>query len=195
MFAQVERTLDRAQGGLGIGLTLVKRLVELHGGDVSIESEPGHGTLVMVRLPARTDQASSPASDERRTGRGGRRRRVLVVDDNSDAVTSLATLLELEGHDVRTAIDGHEGLRWFESFRPEIVFLDLGMPGLDGLHVARRIRARPNGERTVLVALTGWGQTEDRLRTREAGFDHHLVKPVNPSAVLDLVSTSVAIES
>ncbi len=185
LFVQAERRLDRSQGGVGIGLTLVKRLVELHGGSVAAHSEgPGRGSDFVVRLPAARAAGERPAGP----APGGAapappRRRVLVVDDNPDAADSLALLLGLAGQEVRAAYDGPSALARAGDFRPQMVFLDIGMPGMDGYEVARRLRrqAGPNG--VVLVALTGWGQDEDRRRSEEAGFDRHLVKPVEPEAL------------
>jgi PAS domain S-box-containing protein len=185
LFVQAERRLDRSQGGVGIGLTLVKRLVELHGGSIAASSPGlGQGSEFVVRLPARADAG---AATERELGTTPThrlpRRRVLVVDDNQDAADSLALLLRLLGQDVGTAYDGPTALAQAGEFRPELVFLDLGMPGMDGYEVARRLRRQPPSVGVVLVALTGWGQEEDRRRSSEAGFDHHLVKPVEPDAV------------
>ncbi|MDG3008026.1 PAS domain S-box protein [Paludisphaera mucosa] len=185
MFTQVGTSLDRAQGGLGIGLTLVRRLVEMHGGTVAAESAgPDRGAVFTVRLPLARDpqgpvDGPEAASDEP----AAPRRNILVVDDNRDSAESLAQLLGLQGHDVRTAHDGPEALRTLETFRPHLILLDLGLPGMSGFEVARRIRASVGLKGVRLAALTGWGQDEDRRRTREAGFDHHLVKPADPAAV------------
>jgi PAS domain S-box-containing protein len=180
LFVQAERRVDRSQGGVGIGLTLVRRLVELHGGTVEAQSEgPGRGSEFLVRLPATTDAQGG----ERRGASGALpeaelpRLRVLVVDDNQDAADSLALLLQLAGQEVRVAYDGQAALALAPEFRPAMAFLDIGMPGMDGYEVGRRLRQLPGMEALVLVALTGWGQEEDRRRSKEAGFDHHLVKP------------------
>jgi signal transduction histidine kinase/ActR/RegA family two-component response regulator len=181
MFMQVRRTARRAQGGLGVGLTLVKSLAELHGGSVEARSEGlGKGSEFIVRLPvARED--SHDCSDPPGLSAGGtlRNRRVLVVDDNRDAADSLAMLLRLMGADVRVAYGGEDACQSYFAFRPSVSFLDIGMPDLDGYEVARRIRRDPASRDTVLVALTGWGQEDDRRRSAAAGFDHHLVKPVH----------------
>jgi PAS domain S-box-containing protein len=183
MFAQVNRTLGRSQGGLGIGLALVRRLVELHGGWIEARSPgEGQGSEFVFRLPLPDahlppPHAAAPAEDE-----DGARRRVLVVDDNVDAAESLAQLLTLKGHDVRVAFDGLSGVAVAGVFEPDLVFLDIGMPGLDGYEVARRLRREP-ARPMRLVALTGYGQEEDRRRAQQAGFDGHLVKPLELDAL------------
>jgi PAS domain S-box-containing protein len=182
-FVQGDRSLDRARGGLGIGLTLVRRLVDLHGGRVEAHSAgPGQGSEFVVRLPALQPaaRADGAGAEGGQAGPGPRApsRRVLVVDDNVDAAESLALALRLAGHDVRVAHDGPSALDAARAARPDVVLLDLGMPVMDGYEVARRLRREPGLDGVRLVALTGWGQEEDRRRTREAGFDGHLVKPV-----------------
>jgi len=191
MFTQADRSIDRSQGGLGVGLTLARRLVELHGGTVEARSEgSGTGSEFVVRLPA-----IGRVSME--TARGGRRPsvldfssslRVLVVDDNADSAAGLAILLEMTGNEVRTAHDGVEALGAADRFRPDVVLLDIGMPKMDGYEVARTIRRQPWAERTVLIAVTGWGEASDRLRSGEAGFDHHLVKPVDIGGLMELLA-------
>jgi PAS domain S-box-containing protein len=194
MFVQVGDDSGRAQGGLGIGLSLVSTLVEMHGGRVTVRSEGrGKGTEFAVHLPILPDAVRDGAEMERcdapRSDAQPPRRRVLVVDDNVDAATSLAKLLtRFHGQDVRVAHDGPAALREAGDFRPDVVLLDIGMPGMDGCEVARRLRAQPETGRALLVALTGWGQESDRQRSREAGFDHHLVKPVDPDALRDLLA-------
>ncbi|MBN9521011.1 response regulator [bacterium] len=188
MFTQVGASIDRAQGGLGIGLTLVKRLVELHGGTVRAESPgTGRGSTFTVRLPLDLT-APAGAGDPAADGGTGARLRVLVVDDNRDAAESLGLVLEMKGHEVRAAFDGPEALRVLGAYRPHLVLLDLGLPGMTGFEVARKIRESPSLRGVMLVALTGWGQEEDRRRTRAAGFDHHLVKPADPDAVERILS-------
>jgi signal transduction histidine kinase len=190
MFTQVDRSLERAQGGLGIGLTLVKRLVELHGGTVQAFSEgPGRGSEFVVRLPVLLGQAMDeravPAA--RREPAGARR--VLIVDDNPDSLESLAMLLSISGNETRTAHDGLEALAAAEGFRPELVLLDIGLPKLNGFEAARRIREQPWGKEMVLVALTGWGQDAHRRQAKESGFDLHMVKPVALESLKELLAS------
>jgi PAS domain S-box-containing protein len=179
MFTQVDQTLERAQGGLGIGLTLAKELVEMHGGTIEARSEgPGCGTEMIVRLPLVADQPGGAERTSSPDGQVSRAWRILVVDDNKDSADSLSMLLKLRGHTVSTVHDGPEAIEEAERFRPELVLLDIGLPRMNGLEVCRRIREQAWGKTMIVVALTGWGQEEDRARTKEAGFDHHLVKPV-----------------
>ncbi len=183
MFAQVGTSLERSQGGLGIGLTLVKRLVEMHGGMVSAESAgAGSGSTFTVRLPL-AENAGRVAEPAQPHGAAKRRLAVLVVDDNVDAAESLSMLLEMQGHEVRTAHDGPDALRVLGAYRPDLILLDIGLPGMTGYEVARRIRESSALRGVTLAALTGWGQEEDRRRSREAGFDHHLTKPADPAEV------------
>lgn len=194
MFTQVERPQPSPHDGLGVGLTLVKRLVELHGGSVSAWSEgPGMGSSFHVRLGLlrTTGGETRPLPVAGKITDGSPRARILVADDNYDAAQSLALMLGMDGHDVRTASDGLEALRVAEEFRPQIVLLDIGMPKLDGYEAARRLRERPWASTTLLFALTGWGQEEDRERGRQAGFDRHLVKPVDPEALSQLLNQTL----
>ncbi len=184
-------------GGLGIGLSLVKGLVEIHGGTVTARSPGrGAGSTFTVRLPLlrRKQAAAAPAPQRRDDPQGSdgtaRRRRILVVDDNTDSVESMALLLSELGHDVRTARDGHSALEQASAFDPEVVLLDIGMPGMDGYSAARRMRALPGGAARRIVALTGWGQEEDRRRTRAAGFDAHVTKPVDPQTLRQIIDPS-----
>lgn len=191
LFVQADDSFTKAQGGLGIGLTLVRNLAELHGGSVEAHSDgPGKGSEFTVRLPlitnARDEVEEAIVDPAQSTGSSGHR--LLVVDDNEDAAISLAMMLRLEGHDVRVAHDGPTALNEASSFRPSMVFLDLGMPHMDGYEVARRLRQQPGMERVVLTALTGWGQENDRRRTAAAGFDHHLVKPPEPKRLQMLLA-------
>ncbi|HVY37954.1 MAG TPA: ATP-binding protein [Polyangia bacterium] len=187
MFAQAEPAVGRAQGGLGIGLSLAKGLVELHGGTIRASSDgPQRGSEFAVTLPfvAATNRAQRPEADPL----GAAVHRVLVVDDNADNADSLGELLQLMGNDVRVAYDGEAALAAVAEFRPTAVLLDLGMPRMNGYDVCRRIRDRPGGDKILVVAMTGWGQPEDRRRTEAAGFDRHLVKPVDPAAVMKLLA-------
>ncbi len=191
MFAQVTKSIDRAQGGLGIGLALVKRLVEMHGGTIGADSPGlGRGSTFTVRLPLAVEAGGTPPS------RPGAvvltppvdRRRVLVVDDNRDGAESLAMLLEIAGHESRTAYSGPEALAAARIFFPEVAFLDIGLPGMDGHEVARQFRADPALGGILLVALTGLGSADDRSRSSEAGFDHHLTKPADAATIQGLLA-------
>ena len=179
LFTQAERSLDRAQGGLGIGLCLVQRLVEMHGGRVEVESALGRGSEFVVRLPMISTSASPPETGIEPAEPTGPALRVLVVDDNVDAAESMALLMQAAGHQVRMSNDGSAVLAAALDFLPEVVLLDLGLPGLDGYEVAKRLRQEPALNDLVLVAVTGYGQDSDRQRSQEAGFDHHLVKPAD----------------
>ena len=191
MFVQVDTSLERKRAGLGLGLTIVKNLIELHGGRVEARSNGlGTGAEFVIRLPL-PSKTIEPLHGERSTAATStatRGRRVLLVEDNYDSAEMLATLLTMEGHEVRTVHDGVEGVDSIESFRPDIVLLDLGLPELNGYEAARRIRALPGGRRLPLVALTGWGQEADRRRSAASGFDAHLVKPIDPALLVRLVA-------
>jgi CheY-like chemotaxis protein len=190
LFTQAERSLDRAQGGLGIGLCLVQRLVELHGGRVEVSSVMGHGSEFVVYLPLMTKLATQPASSIKATAkRTGPTLRVLVVDDNMDAAESLGLLLEDAGHQVRTAYDGPTALEVAAVFRPNIALLDIGLPDIDGYEVAKRIRQHPDLSGVVLIAMTGYGKETDKLRSHDAGFNHHLVKPADFGKVKEILAT------
>jgi PAS domain S-box-containing protein len=188
MFSQVTPALERTGGGLGIGLALARGLVELHGGTISAES-PGEGrgsafTVALPRCPAPAEPAgSSPSAEQPAAGR-----RILVVDDNRDAADGLVQILELMGHDVCAAYSGPEALELAERVQPDVMLLDIGLPGLNGYEVAARIRAADWGSRVILVAQTGWGQRQDKERARAAGFDHHLTKPVDPERLRELLA-------
>ena len=190
IFTQVDRTLDRSQGGLGIGLSLVRRLMNLHGGTVEARSEGAdRGSTFTIRLPISADAelAAAPAPKPE-AEKPARSLRVLVVDDNLDAADSLAIQLEYSGHQTRTVYSGIEALPAAAEFAPDIVFCDIGMPGMDGNQVASALRADARSSAMVLVALTGWGSEEDKRRTRDAGFDFHLVKPVSFQTVSAVLS-------
>jgi CheY-like chemotaxis protein len=192
MFTQADRSPERGQGGLGVGLTIVKRLVEMHGGRVEARSGGrGMGSQFIVRLPvvlslAREEQ--SPGRPEPASPRSGRR--ILVVDDNRDAALTLAMILNTMGHDTQTAYDGLEALDVATVFKPDVVLLDIGMPKLSGYDACRRLRQHPAGKDALVVAVTGWGQEADRRRSDEAGFDFHLVKPVDCAAIEGLLQRS-----
>ena len=187
LFTQVGRTLDRADGGLGIGLTLVRTLVELHGGTVQAHSDGvGKGSEFVVRLPRTT--APGPAGTGPGAGRPVVPRRVLVVDDNPDAGDTLATLLTLAGHTVEVARGSLQAVEAARRFRPEAALLDIGLPGMSGYDLARQLRAEPFGRDLLRVALTGYGQEDDRRRATAAGFDHHLTKPADPAVLSELLA-------
>lgn len=191
LFVQGDHSAARSQGGLGIGLTLVKNLVELHGGTVHASSAGlGRGSEFVIRLPVMAVPSRFPAQDEGASSSAGAStaRRLMVVDDNRDSAESLAILLRLMGHEVSVALDGVTAVAQARDRRPEMIFLDLGMPIVDGYEAARRIRAIPELAETTLVALTGWGQAADRRRTAEAGFDRHLVKPADPAQLAELIA-------
>jgi PAS domain S-box-containing protein len=189
LFTQVDTSLERTQSGLGIGLTLVKNLTEMHGGRVEVHSDGyGRGSEFVVRLPLsveipKSSSEPAPAKPEMKTGC-----RILVVDDNQDAATSLATWLKLIGNEIQIAYDGLAALEAATAFKPDIILLDIGLPKMNGYDVARRVRQQPWGEEMVLVALTGWGQDKDREKSREAGFNHHMVKPVDHAALTRLLA-------
>jgi CheY-like chemotaxis protein len=183
MFSQVRSAEVQGAEGLGIGLSLVRTLVQMHSGTVCAFSEgPGQGARFTVRLPLAEGPHMSLVTAPPRPAQN-RGQRVLVVDDNADAAASLALLLNIEQYEVRTAADGEEAIEQVRTFAPHIIFMDLAMPRLGGLEAARRIRALPHGEHVRIIALTGWGQVEDRQRTRDAGMDHHLIKPVSLDAL------------
>ena len=178
MFMQVDRSTRRSQGGLGIGLTLVRSLVGMHGGTVEARSDgPGQGSEFIVRLPLLVNTQVSNADERRMEPLPARR--ILIVDDSRDGGESLAMLLRVLGADVALAHSGRNALECVETFKPDVVLLDIGMPGMDGYEVARRIRSNPTNRHISLIALTGWGQDEDRKRSVAAGFNHHLVKPAD----------------
>jgi CheY-like chemotaxis protein len=181
LFVQSKETLDRSEGGMGVGLTLVKTIVELHGGSVTVASEgSGKGSEFTVRLPlAPRPHQNSTASNPVASNGVNRRLRIAVVEDNADSRTMLKSLLALDGHEVSTAEDGLRGLELIKNNPPEVALIDIGLPGLDGFELAKRLRSCEIKPRVVLVALTGYGLPADRERALSAGFDAHLVKPLN----------------
>jgi CheY-like chemotaxis protein/nitrogen-specific signal transduction histidine kinase len=191
IFTQGERSLERAQGGLGVGLSLVKGLVEMHGGGVEARSGGiGKGSEFVVRLPVVHSKGGQQRDDEADQTPAAPmvRRRILVADDNRDSADSLALLLKIMGNETQTAHDGLEVLEVAASFRPEVILLDIGMPKLNGYETARRIREQPWAKNVLLVAQTGWGQDDDKRLSKESGFDVHMVKPVEPAALQKLLA-------
>jgi signal transduction histidine kinase/ActR/RegA family two-component response regulator len=188
LFTQAERSLDRSQGGLGIGLALVQRLVEMHGGAVTVSSTLGEGSEFVMRLPAVSAPSSqAPPYPTPVAQPAGSSLRVLVVDDNVDTVTTLALLVKESGHDVRTVFDGPSVLESALDYRPNVVLLDIGLPGLNGFDVAKQLRQQPALKSAVLVAMTGYGGVRDFQHSFEAGFDHHLVKPGDFAKLLQIL--------
>ena len=197
LFMQGDTSLERTASGLGIGLTLVKTLVEMHGGSVEASSDgPGKGSEFVVTLPALSSVTRSEVTSTNGSMHGvpARQRRVLIVDDNEDGATSLARILELSGHSAQTAHDGEEAVNVAERFRPDVVLLDIGLPKLNGYEACRRIREQPWGKEMLMVAITGWGAESYRQRSRDAGFDTHIVKPVNSGELLQILDLTASAE-
>ena len=193
LFVQVDRSLERTQEGLGIGLALAKRLVEMHGGTIAAVSDgPGTGSQFVVRLPVVGGDSAHASEAPRITRPALVARRILVVDDNREAADSLAYLLSLMGRDIQVAYDGIEAIEACDRFKPDAILLDIGLPRLNGYDACRAIREQPWGRDVVIVAVTGWGQEEDQRRAREAGFDGHLVKPIDPDVLTEAIATSAA---
>jgi CheY-like chemotaxis protein len=189
MFVQSDRSLDRSEGGLGVGLTIVKRLVEMHGGTVKAYSEgTDKGSEFVIQLPIMGTPIAKTSAPRRQHAPKAVSYRVLVVDDNVDSATSLATILRVTGNDVRTAHDGFEAVEVASEFGPQLILLDIGMPKLNGYDTCRRIREEPWGKDIVVVALTGWGNEEDKRRSFDAGFNSHLVKPIGIADLQSLLS-------
>ena len=191
MFFQSDQAIERAEGGLGVGLSLVRGLVMLHGGSVQARSEgPGKGSEFIVQLPTGAPLAEAlDAEVESDCPVADVGLKILVVDDNRDAADTCAMLLEASGHHVQTAYTGRQALELARTFRPHALLLDIGLPDIDGYQLAQRVRAVPWGRSAVLVAVTGWGQEQDRLRAVEAGFDQHLVKPISAETVESLLQS------
>jgi CheY-like chemotaxis protein len=183
VFTQGYRGLDRSQGGLGVGLAVVRRLVELHQGEVRVISDgPGHGTEVAVRLPCISEVVPHAGAQAMPATRQGCKR-ILVVDDNADAAESIAVFMRIEGHEVKTVTDAMQALACFEEFVPQVAIIDIGLPGMNGYELATAIRANNGLQMPLLIALTGYGQSEDFDQSRDAGFDHHFVKPADLKAI------------
>jgi CheY-like chemotaxis protein len=191
-FSQADRSLARSRGGLGLGLSLVRRLVELHGGTVGARSDgPGTGSTFTLRLPVEAEPAAL-TSTPLTPGPTGKRLRILVVEDNRDAADSLRMVLELYGYEVTVAYAGPDGVAAAVRWHPDVVLCDIGLPGLDGYGVAGALRGNPATARARLIAVTGYGHDEDRRRSKEAGFDTHLVKPVDPQALQEVLARATA---
>jgi CheY-like chemotaxis protein len=192
MFTQVDRSLERTQAGLGVGLTLARRLVELHGGTIEARSEGSNrGSQVIVTLPvAVRSEAPAPAVADVRGGGAAHGHRILVADDNVDFAESFALILRMLGNEVRVVHDGADALQQAATFEPEFCFLDIGLPKLNGYDLAESLRASAATRNSTLIAITGWGQERDRQRAHQAGFDHHLVKPVDAGEIEALLRTA-----
>jgi CheY-like chemotaxis protein len=191
LFEQGDSTISRSRGGLGLGLTLVKRIMEMHGGSVMASSDGAQlGSEFMIRLPMSAANLSSAGTRHpKQSAAQSSVQRILVVDDNVDAVTRVERLLKLWGHQVQVAYNGKDGIDKALSFRPNIVFLDIGMPGMSGYDVAKQLRALPELDGVIITAVTGYGQAEDRGRSRDAGFNYHMTKPPNPTALAALIAS------
>src|SRR5262245_52181449 len=198
MFVQEDRSMERSHGGLGLGLTLAKRLAEMHGGSIEAKSEGrGLGSEFVVRLPVLAVQATADSAAQAigpLPGARRRSRRVLVVEDNLDSAQSLSLLLQMRRNNVLTALDGIEGVEAAAAFQPDLILLDIGLPKLNGYEAAKRIRQERGDSRLVIVALTGWGKEEDKLKSRDAGINLHLVKPVDPDLLDELLDSAPVLD-
>jgi two-component system CheB/CheR fusion protein len=189
LFVQAGRTLDRTQGGLGIGLTLVRQLIELHGGTVEAKSAGlKKGSEFIVHLPIIAEAEATLPATSPVTPQNLPKRRILVIEDNVDSANTTQMFLEMQGHTVQIAFGGLSGIEIAQKFKPEVILLDIGLPGMDGYEVARRLRKLPETEKVLLIALSGYGQADDRRKSKEAGFDHHLVKPAGINQLQALLS-------
>jgi CheY-like chemotaxis protein len=189
LFVQADTSLSRSQGGLGIGLTIVKRIVDLHGGSVMATSEgPGKGSEFIIQLPISTSSFTAQVAIPQAQKSKGPKRRILVVDDNVDAAMTITSLLKVWGHDVQMAYNGQSALEAVRIFKPEVILLDIGLPGMSGYEVAKRLRAEPAAQNAIIAALTGYGQESDRKRSFEAGFDYHFTKPADPTTLEKLLA-------
>jgi len=190
LFVQAETATERSHGGLGIGLALARRLIEMHGGGITARSDgPGQGTVVVITMPGCEADAAEPSSSPIDVSPVASR--VVIIDDNKDAAHTMAMLVEQLGGSARMAHDAVGGLAAVQEFAPDIVFLDIGMPGVDGYETCRRIRRQPSERHIVIVAVTGWGQSQDKQRALAAGFDAHLTKPVDPAALARVLARGV----
>jgi two-component system CheB/CheR fusion protein len=193
LFMQGDRALDRSEGGLGIGLTIARQIIEMHGGSVVAASDgPGQGSEFSVRLPiAPVPEAAAGGAQDLQPASPSSRRRLLVVDDHRESADTLAMLLGAMGHEVKTSYAGRDAIELAAQYQPEGVLLDIGLPGMNGYEIAQALRNSRGGSRMVLIAVSGYGQDEDRRLSREAGFDHHLVKPVAPAELTKIIDTIV----
>jgi CheY-like chemotaxis protein len=196
MFVQIGRTIERTEGGLGIGLSLAKRLVEMHGGTLTVQSDgPGRGSQFTVCLPTLPESFKQPALDTKPPESANAAHRILVVDDNRDSAESLAILLRLAGNELQLAYDGVEAVEKAAVQNPDIIVLDIGLPRMNGYDACRAIRAQPGGKDITIIAASGWAREEDRRMSKEAGFDAHLAKPADPRRLLQMMADELQPES